>query len=87
MSKIEFASRNIGKVMRFYRYSHGKTQRELADKLGTSISNISDIERGINFPNGHIIDKFLELSGLTPNQIYSDKICNFEHIIEEDPNK
>jgi transcriptional regulator with XRE-family HTH domain len=41
----------IGKRLRYMRRVHDRTQEELADMLGVSVTWVSRIERGVKMPN------------------------------------
>ena len=42
--------KNVGKNIKFFRFRRQLSQADLAEKVQISITSLSDIERGINFP-------------------------------------
>ena len=59
----------LGQNIQKYREMAGKSQDELANAIGVSITSISNIERGANYPSFENFVKILNFIGASPNQV------------------
>lgn len=64
----------LGKKIQLYRESAGISQEELAKHLGISVTSISNIERGANYPSFENFIKILNHIGASPNQVMFDLV-------------
>ncbi len=64
----------LGKKIQFYREKAGKSQEELAEHIGVSITSISNIERGANYPSFENFVKILNFINASPNQVMFDMV-------------
>lgn len=66
----------LGKRIQMYREKAGLSQEELASMLGVSITSVSNIERGANYPSFENFIKILNIIGASPNQVMFDLVDN-----------
>ena len=59
----------LGQRIQMYREKAGISQEELADHIGVSITSISNIERGANYPSFENFIKILNHIGASPNEV------------------
>lgn len=64
----------IGQRIQKYREKSGKSQEELASYVGVSVTSISNIERGANYPSFENFIKILNFIGASPNQVMIDVV-------------
>ena len=57
-----------------YREKAGKSQEELANYIGVSVTSISNIERGANYPSFENFIKILNFIGASPNAVMFDLV-------------
>jgi len=74
--KKEMVDERLGKKIQLYREKAGLSQEELATRLGVSITSISNIERGANYPSFENFIKILNIIGASPNQVMFDLVDN-----------
>lgn len=66
----------FGKRIQAFREKAGLSQDELASQLGVSITSVSNIERGANYPSFENFIKILNIIGASPNQVMFDLVDN-----------
>lgn len=64
----------IGQKIQAYREAAGKSQEDLATHIGVSVTSISNIERGANYPSFENFIKILNFIGASPNQVMFDVV-------------
>ena len=64
----------LGKKIQFYREKAGISQEALAEHIGVSITSISNIERGANYPSFENFVKILNFINASPNQVMFDMV-------------
>ena len=69
--KTDFV-RTLSYNMQIMRKKLGFTQRYMAEQIGVSVNYISNVERGKTEITAYIVQKYCDLLGLTPNQIYNE---------------
>ena len=79
---VDFKS--IGKRVKYYREKSQKTQYNLAEELGVSISYISQVERGIAKPSLIRLDEISELVGTSLQSLVSDVNINDHNFLKSD---
>lgn len=62
-------SNTIGDNIAFFRRKNGLTQKELANKVGLSVSFISHLENGISNPSNESLYKISNVLGVSPNEL------------------
>ncbi len=65
---------SIGQKIQKFREKAGKSQEELAAHVGVSVTSISNIERGANYPSFENFIKILNFIGASPNQVMFDVV-------------
>jgi len=55
---------NLGKNIKFFRFRRQLSQASLAEKAKISITSLSDIERGINFPQAKTLCNLAQALGI-----------------------
>jgi transcriptional regulator with XRE-family HTH domain len=66
----------LGKKIQFFREKAGISQDELAAHVGVSVTSISNIERGANYPSFENFIKILNYIKASPNQVMFDIVDN-----------
>ena len=74
--KKAMVDERLGKKIQLYREKAGLSQEELATRLGVSVTSISNIERGANYPSFENFIKILNIIGASPNQVMFDLVDN-----------
>ena len=69
--KTDFV-RTLSYNMQIMRKKLGFTQLYMAEQIGVSVNYISNVERGKTEITAYIVQKYCDLLGLTPNQIYNE---------------
>ena len=64
----------LGKKIQMYRESAKISQEELANHLGISVTSVSNIERGANYPSFENFIKILNYIKASPNQVMYDLV-------------
>ncbi|MBQ7225545.1 MAG: helix-turn-helix transcriptional regulator [Clostridia bacterium] len=64
----------LGQRIQMYREKAGKSQEELAEHVGVSITSISNIERGANYPSFENFIKILNFINASPNMVMFDMV-------------
>ena len=64
----------FGQKIQEYRERAKKSQEELAEYVGISVTSISNIERGANYPSFENFIKILNFIDASPNQIMFDLV-------------
>ena len=64
----------FGRQIQKYREAAGKGQEEMAEYVGISVTSISNIERGANYPSFENFIKILDFIGASPNQVLSSTV-------------
>ena len=64
----------LGKRIQEYREKAGISQEELSAHIGISITSISNIERGANYPSFDNFVKILNIIKASPNQVMFDMV-------------
>ena len=64
----------LGKNIQKYRELAGKSQEELAEHVGVSITSISNIERGANYPSFDNFIKILNFIHASPNMVMFEMV-------------
>ena len=59
----------FGKKIQFFREKAGISQEELAAHVGVSVTSISNIERGANYPSFENFIKILNFIKASPNSV------------------
>lgn len=62
----------LGQNIQHYREKAGISQEELADYMGVSVTSVSNIERGANYPSFENFIKILNFIGASPNMVMFD---------------
>ena len=62
----------LGQKLQHYREKAGISQEDLANHIGVSITSISNIERGANYPSFENFIKILNYIGVAPNSVMVD---------------
>ena len=66
----------LGKKIQYFREKAGISQDELAAHVGVSVTSISNIERGANYPSFENFIKILNYIKASPNQVMFDIVDN-----------
>lgn len=66
----------LGKKLQEFRDKAGKSQEELANYVGVSVTSISNVERGANYPSFENFIKILNFIGASPNAVLFDMVEN-----------
>lgn len=64
----------LGKRIQDFREKAGVSQEELASHLGISVTSVSNIERGANYPSFENFIKILNYIKASPNQVMFDLV-------------
>ena len=64
----------LGKRIQAFREKAGISQEELASHLGISVTSVSNIERGANYPSFENFIKILNYINASPNQVMFDLV-------------
>lgn len=64
----------FGKKIQMYREKAGKSQEDLAGFVGVSVTSISNIERGANYPSFENFIKILNFIDASPNAVLLDVV-------------
>ena len=75
-------SEKIGKRIREYREKAGYSQEYVAEKVGLSVTGISNIERGRNYPKMDVFIKIANVLGVSADLLLYD-VVNASHIEKE----
>lgn len=59
----------LGQRIQMYRERAGISQEELAEHIGVSVTSVSNIERGANYPSFENFIKILNFIGASPNEV------------------
>ena len=59
----------LGQRIQMYREMAGISQEELAEHIGVSVTSVSNIERGANYPSFENFIKILNFIGASPNEV------------------
>lgn len=62
----------LGHRIQHFREKAGKSQEELARFLGISVTSVSNIERGANYPSFENFIKIINYLGVSPNAVMLD---------------
>ena len=65
--KINFLGENIQTIRKHRKMK----QQELADAIGINMQSLSKIERGVNYPTFHTLEKIMDVLEVTPNELLS----------------
>ena len=68
----DFAS-NVGKNLQLLRKQYHLTQAQLAERLEVSVSHIANIEREETSISLSLVQKIIDLFGITPNDLLLEK--------------
>ncbi len=66
----------LGQRLQLWREKAGKSQEELATHIGVSVTSISNIERGANYPSFENFIKILNFINASPNAVMFDLVDN-----------
>lgn len=66
----------LGQRLQLWREKAGISQEALAEHVGVSITSISNIERGANYPSFENFVKILNFIGASPNAVMFDIVDN-----------
>ena len=66
--------KEIGKRFKENRETQELTQAELAEKVGTSVTYISSIERGLSFPRGDKLVAILNVLNSSADSVFCDVV-------------
>ena len=66
--------KEIGKRFKENRETQKLTQAELAEKVGTSVTYISSIERGLSFPRGDKLVAILNVLNSSADSVFCDVV-------------
>jgi len=69
----------LGKNVKFYRSQKQFSQAELAEKVGISVSFLSNIERGNHFPFPNTLCKLAKILNLEVFELFRGKLVPFEN--------
>ena len=64
----------LGQQLQLFREKANKSQEELAEYVGVSVTSISNIERGANYPSFENFIKILNFIGASPNAVMFDLV-------------
>lgn len=64
----------LGKKIQLFREKAGISQEELANHIGVSVTSVSNIERGANYPSFENFIKILNFIKASPNQVMFDLV-------------
>ena len=64
----------LGQKIQLYREKAGISQEQLANHIGVSITSISNIERGANYPSFDNFVKILNFINASPNMVMFDMV-------------
>ena len=62
----------LGQHIQMYRERAGISQEQLAEHMGVSITSVSNIERGANYPSFENFIKILNFIGASPDEVLLD---------------
>ena len=86
----------FGKNVKFLRYRKGYSQADLAEKIDISITFLSNIERGIKYPQPDMLSKIANALGVDVNELFvvepisckdNKRFAHFSEDIIENVNK
>ena len=60
----------IGERIVRFRKNNGISQKHLARKIGLSSQGLLKIERGLVSPRMSTVERLIEVTGITPNQLF-----------------
>lgn len=66
--------KRLGEKIQLYREKAGKSQEELAEYIGISVTSVSNIERGANYPSFENFIKILNFINASPNMVMFDLV-------------
>ncbi len=66
----------FGSLLKQYRKNMGLTQAELSEKLGISEKYVSRVETGVGGISKETLAKYMNILGISPNEIYKEFISN-----------
>ncbi|MDR1616994.1 MAG: helix-turn-helix domain-containing protein, partial [Syntrophomonadaceae bacterium] len=62
----------VGRNIKILRAKRGLSQADLAEKVDISINFISNIERGIKYPQPDILSRIASVLGVEVNELFVD---------------
>ena len=62
----------LGQHIQIYRERAGISQEQLAEHIGVSVTSVSNIERGANYPSFENFIKILNFIGASPDEVMLD---------------
>ena len=62
----------LGQHIQMYRERAGISQEQLAEHIGVSVTSVSNIERGANYPSFENFIKILNFIGASPDEVMLD---------------
>ena len=71
---LKMIDKRLGKNIQKYRELAGKSQEELSEYIGVSVTSISNIERGANYPSFENFIKILNFINASPNMVMFDMV-------------
>ena len=72
--ELKMVDARLGQRIQMYRERAGKSQEELANYIGVSVTSISNIERGANYPSFENFIKILNFIDASPNGVMLDVV-------------
>ena len=80
---------SIGTKVKKHREAKGWSQEDLATRLDTTQTTISNIESDKNIPNSLLLNKLAKELEINMNDLFEDKVTNINQIekIEKEENK
>ena len=66
----------LGQRIQLWREKAGISQEDLAEHIGVSVTSVSNIERGANYPSFENFIKILNYIGASPNAVMFDIVDN-----------
>ncbi len=67
-------SEKVGRRIREYREKAGYSQEDVAEKIGLSVTGVSNIERGRNYPKMDVFIKIANVLGVSADLLLYDVI-------------
>jgi transcriptional regulator with XRE-family HTH domain len=68
----------LGKNIKIFRARRGLSQADLAEKADISIPFLSNIERGIKYPQPDMLAKIVNSLGVEVNELFTVNLANAE---------
>ncbi|MEG2322481.1 MAG: helix-turn-helix transcriptional regulator [Bacilli bacterium] len=68
----------FGRNLKYYRFKKGLSQEQLAEKIDTTVTYISNIETGRNGVTFTKVEEFCNVLGIKPSQLFDEGVYKKE---------